>query len=520
MNPIICTGVTGTALTRKTDAGHSNLRDRTLSPTAPRRRRAPLALVPLLLLLAISGCSMAPVAPGADAGPLAQCRWEFEQADYDIDQAGVQHQGLARINGFPYLRVNRFLASFGPQLSAPEQIVTWVQHLAQLDARARRPELYNLAATGPGLVPVAVNARLDSCRTQLVTALLRDPEQVRQLRLVASVPDDYLSAWRVAGLYPLSAPLVLHRVRRWHDEAMATFSQPLDELPVVGELTRWSASPAYAWAPGPPQTDSHPNGWTTDALGIPRPGPERLAQLFAQYSPVWELDVQDANDVIGTPVWDGGPAFDTGTATQYQQLSYTRFGDEVLLQLSYVVWFKARPGEDIYAGRFDGLTWRVTLGPDLQPLLYDSIHNCGCYHSFFPTPALQLRTNLPDTNFEPPLVPQPAPPGPLVVRLEHQRHFIQRVYSLQNTHRGHPLVVTDYAVLLTLPGNRGHHSFFGRHGLVAGSERPERFLLWPMGIRSPGAMRQLGRHAVAFVGRRHFDDPDLIPSLFERVPAP
>jgi hypothetical protein len=38
-----------------------------------------------------------------------------------------------------------------------------------------------------------------------------------------------------------------------------------------------------------------------------------------------------------------------------------------------------------------------------------------------------------------------------------------------------------------------------------------------MGIRSPGAMRQVGRHAIAFVGRRHFDDPFLIPALFETV---
>jgi hypothetical protein len=39
-----------------------------------------------------------------------------------------------------------------------------------------------------------------------------------------------------------------------------------------------------------------------------------------------------------------------------------------------------------------------------------------------------------------------------------------------------------------------------------------------MGIRSPGAMRQWGRHAVAFVGRRHFDDPRLIEALFEQQP--
>jgi hypothetical protein len=37
-----------------------------------------------------------------------------------------------------------------------------------------------------------------------------------------------------------------------------------------------------------------------------------------------------------------------------------------------------------------------------------------------------------------------------------------------------------------------------------------------MGIASPGAMRQWGTHATAFVGRRHFDAPDLIAKTFER----
>ncbi len=57
-------------------------------------------------------------------------------------------------------------------------------------------------------------------------------------------------------------------------------------------------------------------------------------------------------------------------------------------------------------------------------------------------------------------------------------------------------------------------SLYGPDGLIAGSERGERFLFWPMGIDSAGAMRQWGRHATAFVGRRHFDDADLIEKRF------
>jgi len=46
------------------------------------------------------------------------------------------------------------------------------------------------------------------------------------------------------------------------------------------------------------------------------------------------------------------------------------------------------------------------------------------------------------------------------------------------------------------------------------TERAERWLFWPMGIDSAGAMRQWGRHATAFVGRRHFDDADLLEKRF------
>jgi hypothetical protein len=61
----------------------------------------------------------------------------------------------------------------------------------------------------------------------------------------------------------------------------------------------------------------------------------------------------------------------------------------------------------------------------------------------------------------------------------------------------------------------GRRSLFGPDGLIAGTERAERFLFWPMGIASAGAMRQWGRHATAFVGRRHFDDADLIERRFK-----
>ena len=56
---------------------------------------------------------------------------------------------------------------------------------------------------------------------------------------------------------------------------------------------------------------------------------------------------------------------------------------------------------------------------------------------------------------------------------------------------------------------------FAPDGLVPGTERPERYVLWPMGIASAGAMRARGRQPVAFIGRRHFDDPLLFQDMFK-----
>ena len=106
-----------------------------------------------------------------------------------------------------------------------------------------------------------------------------------------------------------------------------------------------------------------------------------------------------------------------------------------------------------------------------------------------------------------------------MIRVESGRHYIERVHAAVDSQDPIPLQPLPYDNLRALPASdgSGHHSLFGRYGLVAGSERPERFLIWPMGIRSPGAMRQSGRQPTAFVGRRHFDDPHLIESLFRKV---
>ena len=216
------------------------------------------------------------------------------------------------------------------------------------------------------------------------------------------------------------------------------------------------------------------------------------------------------------------PTVDSAEAVVYRYPSYTRWREQALLQLNYLIWFAERPRTgalDILGGALDGLIWRVTLDRNGAPLLYDSIHPCGCYHLFFPTSTLRLRRQALDLP-EPPLVPQPAPlplaGERIVIRIASATHYIQRIYT--DVEQGAAYSWRDYQALYAIPitGN-GQDSLFDHDGLVSGSERKERWLLWPMGIPSPGGMRERGRHATAFVGQRHFDDARLLDHLFETV---
>lgn len=475
----------------------------------------------LLLALLLAGCATLGQAPADD--PLADCRMLFRETDVAIERAGVRDHGPSLVGGFPYLRTTRLLASFRDELSEPQQWAAWGGHMAALDAQARALELRNLPAPLPGRRNDLLRDELDLCRVRLLAADLAQPARRAALRDAVRVADDYVTWWRVAGLYPLSALFVSSGIKGWHAATRDTFATPLTALPVAGELVRWAPPSAMsAQAPLTPTEIGKLLSSSHDALGIPQPAPADLKRLFDHFSPVWEVDVADDTDRIGMLRWGNGPQVDVTQPTLYRQLSHTRLGKQVLLQLNYIVWFPARSGNDIYAGRLDGINWRVTLGPDGEPWLYDAIHNCGCYHVFFPSRHLRLRSDLPSGYFEAPLLPQAAPvQRPLVLRIAHRHHLIQRVYhdaSPSLSPAAQPMAWEEYDALRSLPHDGAYRSLFGDHGLIAGSERPERFILWPMGIRSAGAMRQWGHHATAFVGRRHFDNAFLIESLFEPAP--
>jgi hypothetical protein len=485
----------------------------------------------IFCLIALSACTAAvqkPIARSDEA--ISDCMSLFEGLHSIVKAAGVQDGGAAQVKGFPYLRVDRFLATYRTEPMGSEQLAWWVGRMQHLDSQGRAIELANLPAEYRVTLPRALRepktalSRLDECADGLMRRDLAEPTRVKRLRASATVPDDYRIAQRVLGLYPVTAIAFYQGVLKYQANTRATFATPLADLPVSGRMIVYKPSSATTTGLGSPAqilARSRDN-----PLGVPLPEGPDLDRLFAAHAPTLEVDQVDRNDRIGTPSLSrsGAARIDTSRPAMFVRIANARYQGEPLLQLVYSIWFPARPKTgklDLLGGHLDSIIWRVTLGSDGEPLFYDTIHSCGCYHMFFPTPRVRLRPRRPA--FEEPIL-VPARLGSrgsgerVVIRITSGTHYIQNVryradYDVDEK-RLYEFVKDDELRSLPLPTG-GRRSLYRSDGIVSGSQRGERYLYWPMGVREPGSMRQWGRHATAFVGRRHFDDPTLIEGYFE-----
>ena len=474
------------------------------------------AIAVLLAGLLAAGCAVDPYARAPIRDHLqrdddvGQCARLLQQVDRHIDAAGVRDAGAGRVPGFPYLRVDRFTASLGEAAGELRGagFAAWSELMAHADRQARAAELANAGQEEQ-------RAAVDACRYALAVA---DGGELARLRDAAVVADDYSETLRAVGLYPLTRLAFAAGIGDWQQRTREVFAMPLAELPQAGRLQRYAPAAAAPELANPPRSA---------AFALPSPSAPQLVDWALRHAPILEIDTATDDDRIGALRWNAGgePAVtvDTARPVAYLRTAYTHFAGRVRLQLVYTFWFPARPAEqafDLLAGRLDGLLWRVTLDERGAPLLYDSIHPCGCYHQFFPTAAvtaLPQPDSLDEGMFAPQDAPRAAPGERIVLRVASRTHYLQRV-SVRPA--GEPAdaayALLDERSLLTLgwPAG-GTRSAYDAAGFVPGTERAERWLFWPMGIASAGEMRQWGRHATAFVGRRHFDEARLLDRYFE-----
>lgn len=505
------------------------------------RKLKPVFFAQVAFVVMLAACQSAP-GPKEPESPVIkstsreQARWQqceglLKYMDETVDRQGVRDAQAQRIRGFPYLRINRFLASYAGTKLQANRFNSWLDLLQALDLEARRMEWRNLGAARSELTaryPVINTGSFENTVSMCSTLLRARDFSANSARsdLYANleVRPEYNSWQRILGLYPITAIFVRMGIDRLHHHINEIFRTAEARIPVKGRLLQYV----------PEAPEGFPNAHTARAqpempmlmqnsLGMPVPTARQQELMFRKFAPVILVDTVTPDDRIGEPVLtkeDARVRVNTGAPVLYKYLSYTRFHGQVLLQINYVFWFPARSrqsGIDISAGHLDGITWRVTLSGEGKPLMYDAMHNCGCYHQFFPTGQLRLRAQAREV-VEPVLVPQIISGSKIpVIRLRSADHYIVRVDSMAQADRTVQYTMKDYNILRTLPvvGTEDTRSLFGPDGIIAGTQRLERFLLWPMGVPDPGEMRQVGHHAIAFIGQRHFDDPDLMERFFD-----
>jgi hypothetical protein len=516
-------------------------------------------LANISLLCACSALSPQPTREEAGSQTVIACNRYYHEFTNIIEKHHVKDAQTTAVGGHPYLHVNRFLSSLRPRLDQPDKLNLWLKLAAQLALQTNTIEINNLP---PGAQQELVDlspAHLQDlepagvathCSHVLLQYDLTSPINQQHILRNANVPDDYHTWQRIVGLYPLVALPVAAGINKWHKESTSVLNTPTANLPIQGTLVRYHTDTQSAYTSFD-EIHSALLAAKQNALQIPLPDEQSRQRLFATFSPLWEVDTMRNDDKIGAPVWSPNAPYadiDTVRPSVFTLISHAYFYDEILLQLNYIVWFPSRPctsSLDFLCGHIDGLTWRVTLGTDGQPLIYDVIHNCGCYHTFFPTRFLQRipsprvtvdsRSNLDETAFSPVQAPHITPPQQLVLRIAPTSHHIESVYvhdearnrfvyedvsaSWENYHslRSLPYNAQHYNRHNNRHNNRYNKSLFPENAIVAGSQRKERWFFWPLGVPSAGAMRQWGNHATAFIGRRHFDEPYLFENSFTPV---
>lgn len=453
------------------------------------------ALALLAAALAAAACTtLAPLPPTPLAGD--ECTRWFAQLDAAVDAAGVRDAQDERVPGFAFVRVDRLAVASRETLPLPQ----WLARVASLDEQARAAEVANLpAASFPidgAADSTAAGARSQACRDSLMQRVQQDSALQRTLQSRAAVPDRYDVSLRALGAYPLLRWPFFAGVQTWQSEHTRA-------------VARWDAQP-------PPRLRFDPPADDADA-------------------PVFEIELRQGQappyDRFGAPMWSArdaaAPSLDTAQPVVYRRSTQSMVDGRWLQQRVYTLWFAERPAGsafDLLSGTLDGVIVRLTLADDGTPLIVDSIHACGCWHQFYPAPGVSVRDGAPagvEWAFVPAGLPPLQPGQRLAVRLASGTHHVTGVATPS------PLPAERYMLrdenelrMLPLPGGAGSRSLYGSDGLVRGSERGERFLFWPMGIASAGAMRQWGHHATAFVGRRHFDDPNLLVKRFNLPASP
>jgi hypothetical protein len=504
-------------------------------------------LLTFLAISLISGCaSLAPQVSHYpdDTSLLAKCDTAFSLITTSIKQAQVSDAEGHPVQGYPYLRSNRFLASLKKNIKSTNSVSAWLDKMILLDQQAKTVEIKNLpevfrTSLAKDIAKLSghdwtIERLINECPQQFKTYDLTKPERLVQIKKAVDVPDDYSLLKRIIGFYPLTSIAVYHVYQQWKKKNLASFNDSK-------QIINWNGNPVVykpivSHSLTSPEIANMIKESRDTELNIPSFTQGQLNQLAEHFAPVFLVDELNDADKIGHPVWSTAllPEIDLSRPVSFVRLAYTWFNNTILPQLVYTIWFPERPKEpnwDILGGNLDGIIWRVTISNAGKALVADSIHPCGCYHLFFPAKGISKKnkstqqTGLNEGIETPQTLPVHSTNDRITLHISAKNHYLEKLSSESQLspildNHSYDLIIGDSIPDLALRSmplpNGNFKSLYQADGIVKSTERGERWLLWPMGIKSPGAMRQWGKHATVFVGRRHFDDPYLFDGSFMR----
>lgn len=466
--------------------------------SAMHRMSTQWALIATLLAALVGSSAGAASAPFAETGRgaqadadfgqwIANCRKSFARQDARVDAAGVRDAGFHRVPGFPYLRSDRLIAAFRHGVASPESVDDWAAQLLANDAYAREIEFSNL-----GMSKDQINSTLSElyvCAFWLTQFDLENPVAFKAIIDGTAVPNLYpqlRDAPEPASNFAASSArttLLRYRARTKEDATQI----PQDFNTVHRDHLGRIGLPMNVWR-----------------------------ALVEKHAPEFAIETADEHDRPGAMRFAGQQAeVATDQPVAYYQLGYARVHGRSLVQLSYVVWFSARPAlaqGDPEAGTLDSLIWRVTLDEQGEPLVYESLAGSGAHHRWYPAQPMRLH----ESRAGQMRVAEALAPHRVSVRVASASHAVADLTArVEATDTGREYELIDYDELMLLPTPQGTRSLFGPDGVVRGSERKHGAGIWPAGFPKPGAMRQWGHHIVSFTDGSYFDDPLLLERSFD-----
>ena len=485
--------------------------------------------------LVFQGCSGAEMSHRTSAfhRPEKAARF-FQELDRLTHLYGVGDASRFPVEGFPYLRTDRFFEALKDRIDGDAQERCWIRQMQQMDLESRRKEIANLPKAAVTEIadtfgmPAHENAVFQQTEFYSDQLLAQDYQNalfVENVKRAVFVPDEYATLHRWVGLYPLAGipvtiatTLSYGRFKKWHQSGPG-------ELPVLGQLMHF----------GPPE--NHPGSEAVaadplfdpanlDVLGLPGLSQDQLHGLVKNFAPLITQDVNAPYDRFGKVRWREGRIFiDPSSPAVYYYISFTFLNGKPALQLNYAFWYSERSGHTtpwIEKGPLDGLTYRITLAGNGQPAMLDIMNNCGCYYFIIPPKAHIHKIIIKPGEIEPLIpawMPDEFPEKRIQLRVNSGWHQVQRVTAGDPPPQQASYALIPYETLESLPKENGRHeSVFTSKGIMKDSRRIEPYIFFSMGIPKVGFMRQRGHHAVKLVGREHFSNPFLFDKNFVYEP--